>query len=320
MLLFYADHFVLPLPPEHRFPMDKYRRLRERLLASGRFATDDFREPPAASDAQLARAHDPDYIRRVTAGLLSAAEVRRIGFPWTPEMVERSRRSSGATIEAARAALRGHAQGRGCAANLAGGTHHAHHDFGSGFCVFNDSAVAARAMQAEEGVGQIAVIDCDVHQGDGTAAILEHDASIFTFSLHGAKNFPANKQRSDLDIELDDGCNDAAYLAALQRGLDEVFRRTQPELVLYLAGADPFAGDRLGRLAVSKAGLHQRDLLVMQRCKAEGVPLSIAMAGGYADEIDDIVDIHVATVLTAADLFHRHSRESGNPVAFGGNV
>jgi len=303
MLLFYADHFVLPLPAGHRFPMDKYRRLRERLVAGGRFAPGDFREPPAATDAQLARAHDAGYIRRVSEGLLSAAEVRRIGFPWTTAMVERSRRSSGATIEAARAALRGHVTGRGCAANLAGGTHHAHYDFGSGFCVFNDSAVAARAMQAEEGVGQIAVIDCDVHQGDGTAAILERDESIFTFSLHGAKNFPANKQRSDLDIELEDGTDDATYLAALQRGLDEVFRRSRPELVLYLAGADPFAGDRLGRLAVSKAGLHQRDVLVMQRCLAEGVPLSIAMAGGYADEIDDIVDIHVNTVLTAIDAF-----------------
>ena len=300
MLLFYADHFLLPLPPDHRFPMDKYRRLRERLVASGRFAAGDFREPPAASDAQLARAHDPDYVRRVSEGLLSAAEVRRIGFPWSPAMVERSRRSSGATIEAARAAL-----SQGCAANLAGGTHHAHSNFGSGFCVFNDSAVAARAMQAEEGLGQVAVIDCDVHQGDGTAAILENDASIFTFSLHGAKNFPANKQHSDLDIELEDGADDSAYLEALQRGLDQVFLRCRPELVLYLAGADPFAGDRLGRLSVSKAGLHQRDLLVMQRCKAEGVPLSIAMAGGYADEIDDIVDIHVSTVLTAADVFAR---------------
>lgn len=303
MLLFYADHFVLPLPPEHRFPMDKYRRLRERLVASGRFAAEDFREPPAASDIQLARAHAHDYVHRVSEGSLSAQQVRRIGFPWSLAMVERSRRSAGATIEAARAALRGHARGKGCAANLAGGTHHAHHDFGSGFCVFNDSAVAARAMQTEEDVGQIAIIDCDVHQGDGTAAIFENDRSIFTFSLHGANNFPVNKQRSDLDIALADGTADAAYLAALQRGLDDVFARSRPELVFYLAGADPFAGDRLGRLAVSKEGLRQRDEFVIQRCQAEGVPLSIAMAGGYADEIDDIVDIHANTVLAAAALF-----------------
>ncbi|MFT3735211.1 MAG: histone deacetylase [Rhodocyclaceae bacterium] len=296
MLLFYADHFVLPLPPGHRFPMDKYRRLRERLLASGEFAAADFREPPAASDEQLMRAHDPAYITRVAGGELNAAEQRRIGFPWTPAMVERSRRSAGATIEAARSALRGGKVG----VNLAGGTHHAHRDFGSGFCVFNDSAVAARAMQVEEGVGQIAIIDCDVHQGDGTAAILAGDGSIFTFSMHGAKNFPANKQLSDLDIELPDACDDMAYLDALQRGLDEVFRRVRPELVHYLAGADPFAGDRLGRLGVSKAGLQARDELVLSRCAAEGVPLSVAMAGGYADDIDDIVDIHVSTVRTAA--------------------
>jgi acetoin utilization deacetylase AcuC-like enzyme len=297
MKLFYADHFVLPVPPGHRFPMDKYRRLRERLLASGLFPVTAFCEPPAASDEQLTRAHDPAYVARVSAGQLSEAELRRIGFPWTPAMVERSRRSTGATIEAARSALRED----GCGVNLAGGTHHAHRDFGSGFCVFNDSAVAARTMQVEEGVGQIAIIDCDVHQGDGTAAILAGDDSVFTFSMHGAKNFPANKQISDLDIELADGCDDEAYLEALQRGLDEVFRRVRPELVHYVAGADPFAGDRLGRLGVSKAGLLARDRLVLQRCRAEGVPLSISMAGGYAEDIDDIVDIHMATVLAAAE-------------------
>ncbi|WP_341679422.1 histone deacetylase [Niveibacterium sp. SC-1] len=296
MQLFYADHFVLPLPPGHRFPMDKYRRLRERLLASGHFPPESFREPPPATDVQLTRAHDPGYIGRVACGELDAAEIRRIGFPWSPQMVERSRRSSGATMEAARAALRG----ARCAANLAGGTHHAHRDFGSGFCVFNDAAVAARAMQAEEGVGQVAIIDCDVHQGDGTAAILADDPSIFTFSIHGAKNFPAHKQQSDLDIELADDTGDADYLAALSRGLDEVFSRVRPELVIYLAGADPFAGDRLGRLALSKEGLLARDRAVLERCAARGAVIAIAMAGGYADEIDDIVDIHAATVIEAS--------------------
>jgi len=280
--------------------MDKYRRLRERLVASAQFPAESFHEPPAATDLQLARAHDPDYIARVAGGELSATEIRRIGFPWSPQMVERSRRSSGATIEAARAALRGAA----CAANLAGGTHHAHRDFGSGFCVFNDAAVAARAMQAEEGVGQVAIIDCDVHQGDGTAAILADDPSVFTFSIHGAKNFPAHKQQSDLDIELADDTGDAAYLAALSRGLDEVFSRVKPELVIYLAGADPFAGDRLGRLAVSKEGLLLRDRAVLECCTTHGCAVAVAMAGGYADEIDDIVDIHAATVMEAS----RHAR------------
>lgn len=298
MKLFYADHFVLPLPEGHRFPMAKYRRLRERLMASGVFSPEDFCEPPAATGEQLARAHDADYIARVLTGELTEVELRRIGFPWTSAMVERSRRSAGATIEAARSAL----HGAGCGVNLAGGTHHAYRDCGSGFCVFNDSAVAARAMQAEEGVGQVAIIDCDVHQGDGTASILAGDTSVFTFSMHGEKNFPARKQLSDLDIELPDDCNDATYLDALQRGLDEVFRRVRPELVIYLAGADPFAGDRLGRLAVSKTGLLMRDHIVFARCKAESVPLSVAMAGGYADRIEDIVDIHAATVIAAARL------------------
>ena len=299
MQLFYADHFVLPLPPGHRFPMAKYRLLRERLLASGRFAADDFCVPDAATDQQLARAHAPEYIRQVSAGELSAAQIREIGFPWSEAMVERSRRSAGATIAAAHSAL----SSGGCAVNLAGGTHHAYHDKGSGFCVFNDAAVAARALQAEAGVGQVAVIDCDVHQGDGTAAILQGDASVFTFSIHGEKNFPARKQLSDLDIGLPDDTADEAYLAALEPALDHVFSRVRPELVIYLAGADPFVGDRLGRLALSKQGLLARDRLVLERCKAGGVPIAMAMAGGYADVLEDIVDIHAGSVLLAASLF-----------------
>lgn len=298
MELFYTDHFVLPLPEGHRFPMSKYRLLRERLLASGRFHAGEFLIPPAATDAQLCRAHAPDYVQRVASGALSSSELREIGFPWTPEMVERSRRSSGATLAAARAAL----AGSGCAVNLAGGTHHAAHDKGSGFCVFNDAAVTARALQAEDGLGQIAVIDCDVHQGDGTAAILAGDASVFTFSIHGEKNFPSRKQRSDLDIGLPDDCDDAAYLVALDGALERVFA-VRPECVIYLAGADPFAGDRLGRLALSKAGLLERDRRVLGRCRDAGVPVAVTMAGGYADNIEDIVDIHAATVLLAASLF-----------------
>ncbi|KAF7599539.1 MAG: histone deacetylase [Candidatus Dactylopiibacterium carminicum] len=299
MELFYADHFVLPLPPGHRFPMAKYRLLRERLLTSGRFAAGDFRVPPAATDGQLARAHAPDYIHRVITGGLSATEQREIGLPWSEAMVERSRRSSGATLAAARAAMR-HG---GCAVNLAGGTHHAATDHGSGFCVFNDAAVAARALQAEDGVGHIAIVDCDVHQGDGTASILQDDAAIFTFSIHAEKNFPVRKQRSDLDIGLPDDTGDEAYLTALAGGLAQVFNRARPELVIYLAGADPFVGDRLGRLALSKAGLLARDHMVLTRCREAGIPVAIAMAGGYADRIEDVVDIHAATVLLAASLF-----------------
>jgi acetoin utilization deacetylase AcuC-like enzyme len=301
MKLYYADHFVLPLPEGHRFPMEKYARLRSRLLACGAFAEADFCVPDAASDGAILRAHDPAYLQRVARGTLDVAEVRRIGFPWSPAMVERSRRSAGATLAACRSAL-ARDGGTACAVNLAGGTHHAHRDFGSGFCVFNDAAIAALAMRAEHRVRRVAIVDCDVHQGDGTAAILADEPEVFTCSLHGAKNFPFRKQTSDLDIELPDETGDAAYLAALDAALQSVFERAQPELVIYLAGADPYAGDRLGRLALSIDGLRLRDERVLAACREAGVPVAIAMAGGYAEPIDDTVTIHVNTVTTAARL------------------
>ena len=297
MKLFYADHFVLPLPPGHRFPMEKYARLRERLRAGGLFAADAFHVPEAATDAEILRAHDAAYLTRVQAGTLDAAEMRRIGFPWSAAMVERSRRSAGVTLAACRAAL-----DEGCAANLAGGTHHAHRDFGSGFCVFNDAAIAALAMIAEGQVRRVAVIDCDVHQGDGTATILAGNPATFTLSLHGEKNFPFRKAASDLDIELPDGTADAAYLAALDDALAQVFDGFRPDLVIYLAGADPYEGDRLGRLALSREGLAERDRRVLAACRETGAAVAIAMAGGYAHHIDDTVAIHATTLETAARL------------------
>lgn len=298
MKLFYTDVFVLPLPAGHRFPMEKYSRLRAELLASGDFAESDFHLPRAASDDELARAHDREYIDCVSSGRLSEGEQKAIGFPWSPGMVERSRRSTGATIGACRAALE-----HGVAANLAGGTHHAFRDRGEGFCVFNDAAVAARAMQAEGRARRVLVIDCDVHQGNGTASILAGDDSIFTFSIHGARNFPFAKERSDLDIELPDGCDDDAYLLRLGEGLDIALDIARPDLVIYLAGADPFHDDRFGRLALSFAGLAARDVLVFDRCKARGTPLALAMAGGYARRIDDTVRIHATTVRLARRHF-----------------
>lgn len=295
MKLFYADHFVLPLPEGHRFRMEKYSRLRERLAASARFGPGDFLVPEAASDDEIRHAHDDAYLRRVVGGTLGAAEQRRIGFPWSAQMVERSRRSAGATLSACRAALVD-----GCAANLAGGTHHAHRDFGSGFCVFNDAAIAALTMRAEARVRRVAIIDCDVHQGDGTAAILAGEPDVFTFSIHGAKNFPFRKARSDLDIELPDATADETYLDALRRGLDAVFERISPELVIYLAGADPYRDDRLGRLALSIDGLVARDALVFAECAVRQIPVAVAMAGGYARQIDDTVTIHANTVLAAS--------------------
>ena len=294
MQLFYTDVFVLPLPAGHRFPMAKYAMLREALLAGGTFAPGDFQVPAAASDLELGRAHTADYIGRVSRGELSVAEQKAIGFPWSAGMVERSRRSSGATIAACRAAL-----ADGVAANLAGGTHHAFGDRGEGFCVFNDAAVAARAMQAEGRVRRLLVIDCDVHQGNGTASILAGDDSIFTFSRHGARNYPFAKENSDLDIELPDGCADAAYLQRLDDGLLTAFDLARPELAIYLAGADPFHDDRLGRLGLTFAGLAERDRRVFAACRARGVPLAIAMAGGYARNIADTVTIHATTLRLA---------------------
>jgi acetoin utilization deacetylase AcuC-like enzyme len=295
--IFYTDHYVLPLPPGHRFPMGKYALLRQRVSeAHGAWAA-EMHIPPAATDDDLLRAHDADYVQRVQQGLLTAKEVRRIGFPWSAAMVERSRRSTGATIEACRAALRD-----GVAVNLAGGTHHAFREHGEGYCVFNDSIVAARVMQAEARATRVILIDCDVHQGNGSAALAAEDDSIFTFSMHGAKNFPFHKERSDLDVELDDGTGDTAYLEALDQHLRYALAVARADLAIYLAGADPFEGDTLGRLSLTKAGLAQRDQRVFQHCQSVGLPMAITMAGGYAKHVEDTVDIHFQTVQAAAQL------------------
>lgn len=299
--VFYTDHYVLPLPAGHRFPMEKYALLRQRVEAAGLAGTGGLRNPHAATDTEILRAHGRGYLDRVVGGGLAAAEIRRIGFPWTPQMVERSRRSAGATIEACRAAL-----DEGVGVNLAGGTHHAFRDHGEGYCVFNDAAIAALAVQAEGLARRVAIIDCDVHQGNGTAAILADDPTVFTFSIHGARNFPFRKEASDLDIELPDGCGDTTYLDALERGVCHALSAAQPDLVIYLAGADPFEGDRLGRLALTKAGLQARDCLVFEICAASALPVAVAMAGGYARNIADTVDIHFATVSAASQHLRRN--------------
>ncbi len=293
MRIYYSDHYVLPLPPGHRFPMGKYARLRARVLESDLAAAAHV--APPARDEEIVRAHCPGYLGRVVDGTLSAAEQRAIGFPWTPQMVERSRRTSGATVAAGRAAL-----DDGVAVNLAGGTHHAFRDRGEGFCVLNDSAIAARTLQAAGLVERVAVIDCDVHQGNGTASIFRDDPTVFTFSIHGANNFPFAKEAGDLDVELADGTGDRAYLEALEHGVGDALARARPELAIYLAGADPYYDDRLGRLALTKQGLLERDRLVLELCARAGVPVAVTMAGGYARDIDDTVEIHCNTVETAA--------------------
>ena len=304
MKAFHADRHLLSLPPGHTFPASKYRRLRG--LVEG-WSDLEIVEAEPASDGVLALAHDAAYVRAVAGNGLSAAEQRAIGFPWSEAMVARSRCSVGATIGAARAA-----RVEGIAANLAGGTHHASASRGSGYCVFNDVAVAARLMQAEAGgadaAPRIAVIDLDVHQGDGTAAIFAGDASVFTLSLHGAKNFPFRKVESSLDIALPDGCGDAEYLAALATALAALWREHEARpfgLAFYLAGADPHEGDRLGRLKLSADGLLARDRRVLAALRERQVPVALSMAGGYGHDLDVTVAIQAATIRAAIDCWRQ---------------
>lgn len=303
MQAFYADHFVLPLPEGHRFPMRKYSRLRERL--GQELPGVHMQQAPAASDGELALAHLPAYIQAVRTGSLTAQMQREIGFHWSEGMVERSRRSAGATIAAARLALT-----EGLAGNLAGGTHHASREQGAGFCVFNDAAVAARLMQAErfrqtKRVLQVAVIDLDVHQGNGTAQIFAHDPSVFTLSLHGEKNFPFRKVQGDWDVDLPDGTGDEAYLQALHQALETLEHRFDTELIIYLAGADPHEGDRLGRLKLSYDGLIARDRAVMDWAWQRRIPLVMCMAGGYGRDIETTVQVQVNTWAVAQTYWQR---------------
>ena len=307
MHAYYADHFVLPLPEGHRFPMRKYSRLRDRLAAELPWVR--FFEAPAASDGELALVHTPAYIQGIAQGSLDASVYREIGFPWSPAMAERARRSVGASAAAARAALR-----EGVAGNLAGGTHHAYADKGGGFCVFNDIAVTARLMQAEvwrerKRHFRVAVIDLDVHQGNGTARIFAKDPSVFTLSLHGEKNFPFRKEPSDLDVGLPDGCTDEPYLQALHQALAELEGRFEPHMVIFLAGADPHEGDRLGRLKLSTDGMAARDRVVLDWAWQRRLPVVLCMGGGYGHDIETTVAVQVQTWTLAMEYQQRwHNR------------
>lgn len=292
MKVFVTDGFPLPLPEGHRFPAAKYALARQLLRERG--LPVEILVPDAASDDDLLLAHTPEYLAKVTAGRLSDAEQRRIGLPWSPELVERARRSVGGTLAACRAALSGRV-----AVNLAGGTHHAFADAGEGFCLFNDAAVAVRALRRDGRIDRAVVIDLDVHQGNGTARLFQGDDQTFTFSVHGANNFPARKEQSDLDVGLPDGVGDADFLAAVEQGTWEALHRSRAELALYLAGADPFEGDRLGRMKVTKAGLFRRSQIVLEACAARGVPVAVAMAGGYAADVRDTAEIYADTVAAA---------------------
>ena len=302
----YADQFVLPLPEGHRFPMAKYRLLRDRIAQHLPGVSLQVALP--AADSELALAHDASYIDAIADGTLPAPAQREIGFPWSPAMAERARRSVGATVAASRIAMK-----EGVAGNLAGGTHHSYAHKGSGFCVFNDVAVAARLMQVEWARARgrpaaplkVAVIDLDVHQGNGTAHIFREDHSVFTLSLHGARNFPFRKEASDLDVELPDGCTDDAYLEALSQALDTLEQRFTPQLVFYLAGADPHEGDRLGRLAITHDGLEARDRRVFDWAWQRRLPLVFAMAGGYGRDMEDTLTAQLNTWRVASEYHQR---------------
>ncbi len=298
MKAFYTDHYVLPLPPGHRFPMEKYSQLRDLVKNLDGI---ELVEAPSISDTQILYAHDPTYLMKIIQGKLSPQEQREIGFPWSTQMVERSRRSAGATLAAAKVALE-----EGLAANLAGGTHHAYRNRGSGFCVFNDSAIAARALQKEiHPKLKVAIVDLDVHQGNGTAAILQNDPSIFTLSIHGEHNFPFQKETSDLDIGLGNGCSDKQYLEALDQALSTMHDQFRPDFIIYLAGADPHEGDRLGKLKITQTGMRLRDEQVFQYGKDYQVPIAFSMAGGYGKEINSTVNIHLQTIQAALNYANK---------------
>jgi acetoin utilization deacetylase AcuC-like enzyme len=296
--VYYSDTFELPLPDGHRFPIEKYRLLRERLEKASFRNQLEFCLPNAATDDQLLLVHTADYLDKLNYGTLSRIEERRIGFPWSLRMVERSRHSTGATIGAARAALEDRA-----AVHLAGGTHHAFPDHGQGFCVFNDVAVAIRLLQAEKLIRRAVVIDLDVHQGNGTAAIFADDPAVFTFSMHGERNFPFTKCNGDLDIALPDGTADETYIDALRDALECGLPLADADAVFYLAGADPYEHDRFGKLKLTKAGLAKRDQLVIESCNRHRLPLTVVMAGGYAKTVEDVAEINATTISTllAAD-------------------
>lgn len=309
--VFYTDEFVLPLPQGHRFPMQKYRILRDKVIGSD--CSVSLSIPPAATVGQLALAHCPSYVSRVELGDLSAVEQREIGFPWSPQMVERSLRSVGATVSAARSALQ-----HGASVNLAGGTHHAKRAKGGGFCVFNDLAVAAKVFQTDcianslnSGTSRdpkVLVIDLDVHQGDGTAEILASDPSVFTFSMHGATNYPFTKAISDLDIALPDGTGDEFYLTQLRDALIRIESGFKPDLVLYVAGLDVHKADRLGKLALTDSGIQCRDQIVLGWAAKHGLPVVAVMAGGYFQDLEHLTDLQLGMVKRLAEYGEHYVR------------
>jgi acetoin utilization deacetylase AcuC-like enzyme len=297
MRVSYHPDYYVELPPTHPFPMSKYPRVFERLRAAGVVAEDEVMQPAEAPLDLLSRVHTTEYLVKLEAGALSDQEIRRLGVPWSPRLWRRSRLAAAGTLLAARAALED-----GLAGNLAGGTHHAFADRGEGFCVLNDVAVAVRALQASGEARRALVVDLDVHQGNGTAAIFEGDADVFTLSLHGERNYPTQKMRSTLDVGLPDGTGDEAYLAALEHAVATALPSFEPDVAFYLAGVDPAAGDRYGRLALTEDGLRRRDRYVIGELRSRGLPVVLLLAGGYASSAERTAELHANTFHEAAAI------------------
>ena len=292
--------YSFPLPEGHRFPIAKYALLRDRVIADGIVEPERLHDPASVSREDLLLVHTADYVDRFTGGRLTADEERRLGFPWSPALVERSYRAAGGTLEAAAFAV-----DHGVAMNLAGGTHHAFPSHGEGFCVFNDTAIAIRALQRDHRIRRALVVDLDVHQGNGTHAIFAGDESVFTFSMHGGKNYPFHKVAGCVDVELNDGTGDDEYLERLAQTLPNAIAAARADLVIYLAGADPHERDRLGRLALTFDGLARRDVIVLEQAREVGLPVAVTIAGGYGRDIGDTVRVHATTArIAAASLSH----------------
>ncbi|MEG3436342.1 histone deacetylase [Pannus brasiliensis CCIBt3594] len=296
----YHPDYVIPLPDGHRFPMPKFRLLRDLLVRDGIVTEDSLYAPEIASIERLELVHTPDYTRGFQNGTLDPKAQRRIGLPWSEALVKRTRTAVGGTILTARLAIE-----RGIACNTAGGTHHAFPDYGSGYCIFNDLAIASRVLQKEGLVRRVLILDLDVHQGDGTAWIFRDDASVFTFSMHCEANFPGTKRQSDLDVPLPVGLDDDGYLQILAGHLDDLLSAVKPDLVLYDAGVDPHVDDRLGKLALTDTGLYRRERMVLSTCAAGGYPVAAVIGGGYADDLDRLVYRHSLLHRAAAEVFDR---------------
>ena len=304
MKVFYSPNYYADIGDGHVFPIRKFELVRDRLLQGGTLRPRDLIEPEPASIADVLQVHTEDYVTRLRAGTLNRQELRRLGLPWSESLVRRSFYAVGGTMAAARMAME-----TGIGSNLAGGTHHAFADRGEGFCVLNDVAIAIRTLQRDRRIRRSAIVDCDVHQGNGTATIFAGDRDVFSLSIHGAKNYPLFKARSTLDVELDDGTADEPYLSALKASLPAVFAH-QPDIVFYLGGADPYAGDKLGRLSLSIAGLRERDELVLRACHDRKIPIVTVMSGGYGEAISDTVEIHCNTIRAVAEVFGSRDRST----------